>query len=233
MLLRRFTGHLKEQNWFAVSLDMLVVVIGLLVGLQINDWHAGKRDEAEGIYHVKSLLSDIENDIAAYDELIATSAERLDDTFAASRILIKAETAEEDSEQFQQKHYAAFYLWGPKKKPAVLSRIVDGGKLDLIPSRDLQLALINFDNAYDEFIYQTNTSYGYSKDITLVLMNQIEYGERGMKSSLEDLRANKQVVAAMRGKAIMQRIQLDTLRQVQEANKILQKKLDTYLKRQT
>ena len=33
MILRRFTKHLSEQNWFAVWLDVIVVVVGIFLGM--------------------------------------------------------------------------------------------------------------------------------------------------------------------------------------------------------
>jgi len=36
MLLRRITKHVKDQNWFAVGLDSLIVVDGVFVGLQVQ-----------------------------------------------------------------------------------------------------------------------------------------------------------------------------------------------------
>jgi hypothetical protein len=36
MLLRRLTAHVRGENWFAVVLDLLVVVVGLFIGLQID-----------------------------------------------------------------------------------------------------------------------------------------------------------------------------------------------------
>ncbi|HSD68565.1 MAG TPA: hypothetical protein VLB07_03380 [Woeseiaceae bacterium] len=46
MILRRVTEHVKAQNWFAVGLDFIVVVVGVFVGLQAQDW-AGARAQAE------------------------------------------------------------------------------------------------------------------------------------------------------------------------------------------
>lgn len=37
MLLRRITEHVKNQNWFAVALDFLIVVVGLLIVFQISE----------------------------------------------------------------------------------------------------------------------------------------------------------------------------------------------------
>jgi hypothetical protein len=38
MLLRRLRAHVRSENWFAVLLDLLVVVVGLFLGLQIDTW---------------------------------------------------------------------------------------------------------------------------------------------------------------------------------------------------
>jgi len=43
--------HCREQNWFAVFLDFLVVVVGLFVGLQVDTWWEGRREiRLEQIY---------------------------------------------------------------------------------------------------------------------------------------------------------------------------------------
>lgn len=34
MILRRFAEHVKGHNWFAVGLDLIVVVVGIYIGLQ-------------------------------------------------------------------------------------------------------------------------------------------------------------------------------------------------------
>ncbi len=38
MILRRLSKHVKDQNWFAVALDF-VIVVGVLIGLQVNSWN--------------------------------------------------------------------------------------------------------------------------------------------------------------------------------------------------
>lgn len=38
MILRSLTKHIKEQNWFAVLLDFLIVVVGILMAFQITNW---------------------------------------------------------------------------------------------------------------------------------------------------------------------------------------------------
>ena len=44
MLLRRITKHVKDQNWFAVALDFVIVVVGILIAFQITNWSEARRD---------------------------------------------------------------------------------------------------------------------------------------------------------------------------------------------
>ena len=39
MLLRRITQHVNEQNWFAVWLDFVIVVVGVFIGIQVSNWN--------------------------------------------------------------------------------------------------------------------------------------------------------------------------------------------------
>ena len=39
MILRRFMQHIKEQNWFAVGLDIIVVIVGIFLGMQVQQWY--------------------------------------------------------------------------------------------------------------------------------------------------------------------------------------------------
>lgn len=38
MALRRLSRSLKQQNWLAVGLDFLIVVVGVFIGLQVQEW---------------------------------------------------------------------------------------------------------------------------------------------------------------------------------------------------
>lgn len=39
MILRRVTEHVKAQNWFAVGIDFIIVVVGVFIGIQVANWN--------------------------------------------------------------------------------------------------------------------------------------------------------------------------------------------------
>jgi hypothetical protein len=70
MILRRFSEHVKDQNWFAVGLDLIVVVSGIYIGLQADAWMLSKQDRALEVEYLERMVSDMEESIVAQRELI-------------------------------------------------------------------------------------------------------------------------------------------------------------------
>ena len=42
MILSRVIKHVKEQHWTAVFLDFVIVVVGVFIGLQVNNWNQAR-----------------------------------------------------------------------------------------------------------------------------------------------------------------------------------------------
>ena len=46
MFLRRIIHHVSTQNWTAIWLDLIIVVVGVFLGLQVQEW-AQERDRRQ------------------------------------------------------------------------------------------------------------------------------------------------------------------------------------------
>ncbi len=63
MILRRIIAHFRKQEWTAIGIDFFIVVVGVLVGLQVNDWAARQADARRGEAYVQRLIADVELDL--------------------------------------------------------------------------------------------------------------------------------------------------------------------------
>jgi hypothetical protein len=61
MILRRFMKHVKDQNWFAVGLDIIVVIVGIFLGLQVQSWYDGRQKIVEERIYLINLHEDIQS----------------------------------------------------------------------------------------------------------------------------------------------------------------------------
>ena len=57
MAIRRFREHVAEQNWFAVLIDIGIVVLGVFLGIQVNNWNE-RRVEAAQARDYRARLAD-------------------------------------------------------------------------------------------------------------------------------------------------------------------------------
>lgn len=60
MLLRRVTQHIKDQNWFAVWLDFVIVVIGVFIGLQTSNWNDAREQNRQAAVYTDRLSNDLQ-----------------------------------------------------------------------------------------------------------------------------------------------------------------------------
>ncbi len=66
MILRRMADAVREQNWFTVIIEILIVVIGIFLGLQVTDWNEGLKEQARADQYRERLIADITDDAAQF-----------------------------------------------------------------------------------------------------------------------------------------------------------------------
>jgi len=47
MILRRLTANLKTQNWTAITIEFVIVVVGVFLGTQVSNWNQNRLDQAQ------------------------------------------------------------------------------------------------------------------------------------------------------------------------------------------
>lgn len=63
MILRRITEHVKAQNWFAVGIDFLIVVVGVFIGIQMANWNDARVDEGRARAYLERISLDLDADL--------------------------------------------------------------------------------------------------------------------------------------------------------------------------
>lgn len=77
MILRRLTEHVKAQNWFAVAIDFVIVVLGVFVGLQVQEWSGRRADHARERQLLENMRADLAIDRAQYADGMAFDIRRI------------------------------------------------------------------------------------------------------------------------------------------------------------
>lgn len=63
MILRSVIAHVREQNWTAVGIDFLIVVVGVFVGIQVSNWNESRHEDERARSYLDRIHGDLQTDI--------------------------------------------------------------------------------------------------------------------------------------------------------------------------
>lgn len=63
MILRSVSRHVREQNWFAVGIDFLIVIVGVFIGIQVSNWNDARVDEGRARAYLERISLDLDADL--------------------------------------------------------------------------------------------------------------------------------------------------------------------------
>ncbi|MBO6689339.1 MAG: hypothetical protein JJ931_12850 [Henriciella sp.] len=144
MILRRLTTAFRKQDWFTVAVETLIVVFGVFIGLQVNNWNEARQDHAIARQLEAGLIADASIILEETRENIATMSDALeamdalfDSLIQADSVLVEADVAEKLS--------FAFYLPNHAKRSPALLEAQNDGTLSLLQDKELRHAILRWD----------------------------------------------------------------------------------------
>jgi hypothetical protein len=79
MILRSVIRHVRNQEWTAIVLDFLIVVVGVFIGIQVANWNAARVESAELDQQLVSLRIELEENQKHFDTYQAKLQKQMDD----------------------------------------------------------------------------------------------------------------------------------------------------------
>lgn len=138
MLLRRVTQHIKTQNWFAVLVDFVIVVVGVFVGLQVQDWNDARKERLEEQVLLNRLRTETQALLDAHhDELNALQA-RGKVLTGVNPVLFSQEPARAIT-PLECRNIAGSHVYRrPPDELPVLDEMLETGRFDLLQGQALK-----------------------------------------------------------------------------------------------
>jgi hypothetical protein len=76
MILRRLAGRLRQQDWFAVTIELVLVMVGVFLGIQVANWNEDRKARSTEAAHLERIAQDARRDVAQLDEIIRVAEVR-------------------------------------------------------------------------------------------------------------------------------------------------------------
>ena len=71
MFFRRIAQHVREQNWTAIGIDFVIVVVGVFLGIQIGNWNAERLGQQRRGQIIDALETNLRDAVAVQNRHIA------------------------------------------------------------------------------------------------------------------------------------------------------------------
>lgn len=237
MIIRRILDALRKQEWGTALVELLIVVIGIFLGLQISNWNEDRKAEAEGHFYLDLLRRQLTEEIRTSEEIIAFMTETNSKIKHVASLMYSESWTDEEFQQFEDQHWAVYVPFAELNRPSALRQLVDTGKIDLVRSRQLQEKLFDLDLVYSGAIQQSKITDHFVTEAIHVISMGIPYGTsenlNAIPVSPEVLLNNREIRAAIRVISIMNGFQLESIDMLQQIRTEIRDELEIYLSAQS
>ncbi|EED31846.1 hypothetical protein NOR53_3047 [gamma proteobacterium NOR5-3] len=121
MILRSLTKHVKDQNWFAVGIDFVIVVFGVYVGLQVQEWSDLRALEASEFQY----LAELHEEISGNAKFTAGTVDAMNDVVSSGKRALDFLQSDRDCDEDCWRVLVDFFVASQAFRPAVSSTVYE------------------------------------------------------------------------------------------------------------
>ena len=246
MLLRRFLQSFKEQNWFVVGLDVLVVIVGIFLGLKVTDWSEERNDRVEERVILTRLNHDLSLDMKQMNFELGNKEKWMNDYIYCLNVL--AGRVDATKEEFMEKFRTILLIGYIDQTKTTFNDLQTSGQFSLIQRRDISEAIVDYyhtdvsgwvsaDREYTrnilapyllEFDYSPQGyTEGFSDELEAIRTNVSDYALP--EKSLDEYKRNYFIINALRAKIYTLEGQIIQMNNLLDEAEALSKKIEDYI----
>ncbi len=162
MLFRRIKAHIEKENWFAVFIDFLIVVVGVFIGIQVSNWNEARVTERDANSARANLIADLHNDRDVYDVRkkfyleVRNTALRVENTLDS-----KLPQSLDAQWQFIYDANNAGSMWPFKPSAQVYNQLLNSGKLSLLSTNSVRRQMRDY---YQDAALEAGLTFKFDSD---------------------------------------------------------------------
>jgi hypothetical protein len=141
MILGKLKNALRRQRWFDVALELSIVVLGIFIGLQVDDWNQRRQEHASDHRALALFVDELELMLVEAVVDKETSAEQLRELATATRIAVNCDASEEERTRLTEAIMFTLHWRVLDIRPSGLEDISNSGTLSRLGDSALTRAV--------------------------------------------------------------------------------------------
>lgn len=150
MILQRLATSIRQQDWFTVVIETLIVVFGVYLGIQLGNWNGERAERAEGERLVRQLYEELTTSLETEQVCIA----RAEEYFERARETYEMLRLEQPGEGGEAAFRERFVRIGPWTDLCVIRSTLDelqAGRIALVENEPLKQRILQFRDVMDGY----------------------------------------------------------------------------------
>lgn len=189
MILRRVIHHFRNQEWTAIALDFLIVVVGVFIGIQVANWNEAQADKRLGLAYVERLTADLQKDLAARSALVTYYGAVLDSVERANALLADPQS---DPQELVIYSYRATELAFSPQTRATWDEIVSSGDTGLLPRAAVASGIADyFAGDPVRLTYEVGVASAYRHRVRTIIPLELQ---KALRAGCSDMRNEAQEI---------------------------------------
>src|SRR5210317_1333716 len=144
MILRRILENVSSQNWFAVAVEFIIVVVGVFMGLQVQDWNEARKARIEEYGLLSRLHVETLELLEKQREELVGLNERAGVLMGVNPVLFSQEPSRVISNLECRYILASHVFRRPPDELPVLDEMLSTGRFDVLQDEDIKEHLRNY-----------------------------------------------------------------------------------------
>jgi len=149
-LSHRWSGKAREQNWFAVAIDFVIVVVGVFFGIKAANWNDSRKERAEERRYYAQILDDLRVDQLTFQDTLQRAARydaAAENTLQAIRSGIPSAST---PGRFAVDIHHAGWLYLPRPSRRTYDELISTGNLGLLQDNAAKTAIADYYSSFDD-----------------------------------------------------------------------------------
>lgn len=136
MILRRIIAHFRKQEWTAIGIDFLIVVVGVLVATEVSNWNATRLMRQQGAEFGERLVTDLREEAWGHQLYVEYYGEVLTNAERALAVLERRTNASDEALLIAA--YRATQYKRNTRRRATYDELTSTGAIGLIEDAELR-----------------------------------------------------------------------------------------------
>jgi len=197
-------NKVRTYIWYAMG-EILLVVIGILIALQINNWNQDRLERLEELNSLKSLTKELSDNLEIFDRDYARHLNRR----ASIMEFISDDILENELTYVDSISLVANYSWTYDPSLGIYNSIISSGKISIFQNEELRSSISSLGDLINDYQEEEQLIRDFSNDhlsiaiisefimipeIVAGLRERTELEVRAHRKNYEDFLNNRKII---------------------------------------